>query len=376
MTAKERLHEELARIAAETGTVSVSFCTVKGRRIGNADCFGLQNRTMGEPATTDTYYRMASVSKPVSCLTAMTLTDAGKADLDADIGDYLGYRVRNPFYPDLPITLRHLMTHTSTLIETGSYNRICAGDLPPYLLSEVLKEGSPGYTAENYLNAPPGSAYSYSSFGSGVMGTIVEKLTGMRFGDYAVQALFGPLGLPCRYDPADLPAGSAVAEPCEVAPDEKDPRPKDWLEKSLRNKAGLCALPVGEAYRSAQGNLYAQPVHMARLLTLFQNGGESMGVRVLSERAIAEMKRLQFSDGKHSSGLNLMLFDRSIVPDRFIAGHFGRAFGAFNAFFFDDDEKVGIVICMNGTDAKSSERGHTVTCERMLRAAFPLLGEL
>lgn len=376
MTARARLNEELAKIAAQTGTVSLSLCTVHGQQAGWRHCFGLRSRERNEPTTEDTYYRMASVSKTVSGLAVMTLVDAKKASLDADIGDYLGYRVRNPYYPDAPITLRQLMTHTSTLIETGSYNRICAGEMPPYLLSEVLAEGGPGYSAENYLNAPPGSAYSYSSFGSGIMGTIIEKLTGMRFCDYAAKAIFDPLGLTCRFDPADLPEGAVVATPYEVAPDEKDGRGEEWLANSLKNKAKLYALPIGEAYRMAQGNLHARPVEMARIMMLFLGGGVSQGVRILSEEAIAEMKRLQFDDGIHASGLNLMLFDNRIVPDRFIRGHFGRAYGAFNAFFFDDETQSGVVLCMNGTDAKSSELGFTVTCERILQTVFPLLEQL
>ncbi len=376
MTALERLRDELLSIAKDTGTISFSLCTAHGQQNGWRYCTGLRNKERNEPTTLDTYYRMASVSKVVSCLAVMTLVDAGRASLDADIGEYLGYRVRNPYSPDLPITLRHLMTHTSTLIETGNYNKICAGELPPYLLSEVLREGGPGYSAENYLDAPPGSEYSYSSFGSGIMGTIIEKLTGMRFCDYATRALFDPLDLTCRYDPADLPKGAAVATPYEVAPDEKDDRGEEWLASSLKTKAVLSSLPVGEAYRMAQGNLHAQPAEMARLMMLFLGDGVSRGVRVLSKEAIAEMKRLQFADGRHYSGLNLMHFDHSIVPDRHICGHFGRAYGAFNAFFFDDKTKSGVVICINGTDAKSSDLGFTVTCERMLQAVFPVLDEL
>ncbi|MGI6151859.1 MAG: serine hydrolase domain-containing protein [Christensenellales bacterium] len=376
MTVKERLREELLHIFEETGTISLSLCTVRDQEISWKHCFGLRNRERNEPTTLDTYYRMASVSKVVSGMAVMTLVDAGKVSLDADIGDYLGYRVRNPYFPDVPITLRQLMTHTSTLIETGSYNKICAGEMPPYLLSEVLKEGGPGYSIDNYLNARPGSAYSYSSFGSGIMGTIIEAITGMRFCDYATKAIFDPLGLTCRYDPADLPEGAVVATPYEVAPDEKDDRGEEWLKNSLKNKAKLYALPVGEAYRMAQGNLHAKPSEMARLMMLFFGGGVSQGVRVLSEESIAEMKRLQFDDGVNVHGLNLMLFDHRIVPDRAIIGHFGRAYGAFNAFFFDDETKHGVILCMNGTDAKSCSLGFTITCERMLRAVFPVLEQL
>ena len=121
--------------------MSMSVTGVCGNEICFLHALGYSDITSKTPATTDTVYRLASVSKPLACMTAMTLIDDGKALLDHDIGDYLGYRVRNPFYPDAPITLRHLMTHTSTIIEGGSYNRIAVGDLPAYKLSEILRDG-------------------------------------------------------------------------------------------------------------------------------------------------------------------------------------------------------------------------------------------
>ena len=68
----------------------------------------------GKAADHDTLYRMASISKLVTTIGAMRLVDAGRLDLDADIGQYLGYAVRNPHFPNVPITTRMLLTHTSS----------------------------------------------------------------------------------------------------------------------------------------------------------------------------------------------------------------------------------------------------------------------
>ncbi len=134
--------------------------------------WGLRDRDNGLPVTPDSLFRMASVTKPISAMAMMTLVDEDKVQLDADIGEYLGYQVRNPRWPDVPVTLRQLMTHTSTLVERGSYNKILAGGMPAYKLSEVLQHGSLGDDPDNWLPDRPGTRYDYSSFGSGVMGAV------------------------------------------------------------------------------------------------------------------------------------------------------------------------------------------------------------
>ena len=371
------LERKLEYIALNNDTVSMSIAVVKEQDIIWEYCWGLHNRETGEATTPEVYYRMASVSKITSAVTAMTLVDKGMAELDQDIGRYLGYKVRNPYFPENIITLRHLMTHTSTLIETGNYNRICAGQLPPYMLSEILQEGGPGYSTDNYLEAAPGSVYSYSSFGTGVMGTVIEKITGMRFADYAYQAVFKPLELTCHYDPDLLPADAVVATPYEVTPgDDASGRGEDWLANSLKNKEKLYRLPIGEAYRMAQGNLYAKPSHIARIVMLFSGKGSSQGVSILSGAAVGEMTRVQFADKTATTGLNLLQFDDKIVPGRYIRGHFGRAFGAFNACFFDLSDGYGIVLCTNGTNSTKSTWGYNAACEMVLNAIFSSVDEL
>lgn len=80
---------------------------------------GLADRASGRAVTVDDPVRVASISKLVTALGVMRLVDAGALDLDRDVSDYLGWRLRNPAFPDTPISLRLLLSHQSSLIDGG-----------------------------------------------------------------------------------------------------------------------------------------------------------------------------------------------------------------------------------------------------------------
>lgn len=78
---------------------------------------GLHSR----PATASTLYRLASISKLVTTIAVMKLVEEGRLDLDRDLSDYLGFPFRNPHFPTVPITLRMLLSHTSSLRDDAGY---------------------------------------------------------------------------------------------------------------------------------------------------------------------------------------------------------------------------------------------------------------
>ena len=85
---------------------------------GGADdvfCFGHARLRPGVPVTESTCFRIASVSKLVMSFAALSLAESSLLDLDRDISDDLGYAVRSPFAPEIPVTMRMLLTHTAGL---------------------------------------------------------------------------------------------------------------------------------------------------------------------------------------------------------------------------------------------------------------------
>ena len=158
------------------------------------------------PVTPATKFRVASLSKVATAIGAMQLADQGKLDLDADISKYLGFALRNPAYPDRPITARMLLSHTSSLRDAGFYN------LPlPYTLRDLFEPDGAYYSngahfaaSEGDADRGPGAFFTYANLNYGVLATVMEAASQERFDQYMARHLFGPLGIDAGFTAADL----------------------------------------------------------------------------------------------------------------------------------------------------------------------------
>ena len=104
----------LSVLAVRDGKIAYEFQHGR-RRIDDA------NPANDLPVDGRTLFRVASISKLVVALGVLRLVEERKLDLDRDVSDPLGWRLRNPHFPDAPVTLRHLLTHTSSLRDSGGY---------------------------------------------------------------------------------------------------------------------------------------------------------------------------------------------------------------------------------------------------------------
>jgi CubicO group peptidase (beta-lactamase class C family) len=150
------------------------------RGFGYAD---VASRKRVDAATT--MFRAGSISKLFTWTAVMQLVEQGKIDLDADVNQYLDFKI--PPYQNKPITVRNLMTHTPGFEEAAKGGIRFSGQVPP--LNEVLKGMLP---ARVYA---PGSTPAYSNYGAGVASYIVERVSGMPFEDYIERNIFVPLNM-------------------------------------------------------------------------------------------------------------------------------------------------------------------------------------
>jgi CubicO group peptidase (beta-lactamase class C family) len=176
--------------AVHSGRIpSMSVAAAQGGRIIWEESFGWANREKMIPATPDTMYSMASISKPITTTGLMILVEQGKVDLKAPVNQYIApaqltaYEGRSS-----DATVTHILNHTSGLPEhyTVYYlDEPCAG--PPAFAESIRRYG--------ILVHPPGAVYQYANFAFGLAGHIIARVSGRSYADFMKTEVFLPLGM-------------------------------------------------------------------------------------------------------------------------------------------------------------------------------------
>ena len=123
----------------------------------------------------------------------MQLVEAKKLSLDDDVSKLIGFTVRNPKYPDKVITLKMLMSHTSSLNDTQGYFSL-----------DSINPNKTANSAKCYNDYAPGAGYEYCNLNYNIVGTIIERTSGERFDKYIKAHILDKLGLYGGYEVGSL----------------------------------------------------------------------------------------------------------------------------------------------------------------------------
>jgi CubicO group peptidase (beta-lactamase class C family) len=179
-----------------------SLAITKDERLVYAKGFGVANKETGETVKPGHLFRIASVSKLITATAVMKLYEQGVLDLDEKVfgsdgilndSIYLNFRdqrIEN-------ITIRQLLNHTAGWSKYSGdpmFSSLYIArkmDIPaPAGFREVLQ-----FALSKRLNYKPGTKYSYSNMGYGILGEVVARKSGMAYQDYVVMYLLKPLGI-------------------------------------------------------------------------------------------------------------------------------------------------------------------------------------
>ncbi|HRN57913.1 MAG TPA: serine hydrolase domain-containing protein, partial [Agriterribacter sp.] len=119
-----RTRLEIKKLMQEYNAVGLSVAVVKNSRMVYTRAFGLKNIAQQQPLNPADIFRIASISKSFSATAIMQLAEAGKLSLSDDVSSLVGFTVRNPAYPDIIITLRMLLSHTSSINDSRGYFKL------------------------------------------------------------------------------------------------------------------------------------------------------------------------------------------------------------------------------------------------------------
>jgi len=364
-----QMQEAVEKIRADYNLMGLSVATVCEGKITGTYHAGVRDFERNLPVNDNTKYRIASISKFVMTTAMMQLYDRKLLDLDEDVSNYLGFRLRNLAHPDKPITVRMLLLHTGSINEGSGYEGFLMATYNnvsnPPSFSELLVPGGKYFTEDMWRKEAPGEYYTYCNANFGLAGTIIERITGQRFEDYMQKTLFIPMGITGSY----IPEG--VTDINNLAALYRGEEGK-WVAQT-DNYMGVMSAPrdfsgyvtgTNAAVFSPQGGLRISAAELARVMILHLDKGKYNGKRIISAKSIRLMHKPQQiyngsngdKDGGRPGNRGLSV---DILPDLLpgdplpkgshMIGHTGSAYGLNSAFFFDPKGKYGFVFMMNGS---------------------------
>lgn len=352
--------DEIKKILDKFDYVGVSLLHTDGSRIDYNESFGYKDLDALSEITPNTIFRVASISKVIVCLACLKLYEQGLVDLTNDISEYLGYKIRNPYYPKTAITLEMLMTQTSSISDAGFNNKGYDGvntHLYEVSLKRMLIDPSyEHYNKDTYLNSKPGSTWCYSNFGCGIMACIVELVSGMLFTDYVKQVILDPLNIDGGFRITDIASKNYISSLYKY---DKGFHLTCNLESFMKNQYPRFSL--GDNFRGPAGGLFISILDLSKIIQLLMNKGVYNSIHLFEESTIKEMEKVHWkgisNDPEYKAkGLQLLLLDG--YSKYTLKGHFGCAYG-LRSFMLYNDSHGYIMIC-NGANYLE---GYNLSCE-------------
>ena len=210
----EQLTQDLLSIYAQNHIVGFSVAIVNQDKILYTKGFGYSDKLKNKAYTENTIQNIASISKTFIGISLLKAQELGKLNLDDPINNYLPFEVINPKFPNTAITIRHLATHTSSIIDPSRYgkngyvlkeinnngkkinsNFRPSNEMMTYdeFLKKILSTDGEWYKKKYFLKKKPGTFFSYSNIGAGLAALVIENAVGKPFNLFTKEYIFEPL---------------------------------------------------------------------------------------------------------------------------------------------------------------------------------------
>ena len=278
LSASAELDAYLTGVVRDTRIPGIVALVVDEDRVLYTGAFGRRNVAAGVPMATDSIFRIASMTKPVTSVAVMMLVQEGDIGLADPVSDYLpafkgeqvieNFNAADKTYTSRPasgpITVRHLLTHTSGLGYAFSNETLAA-----------LVGPEPGASVTRFpLLHDPGTRWTYGE-STRVLGTLVEEVSGQGLEEFLAERIFVPLGMSDTFYTVPAPKAGRVATVHRRTPEGLVEAP---------NPAEITAPANGD------GGLHSTAADYAKFIQLFLNNGRAPnGMRLLSEATVALM---------------------------------------------------------------------------------------
>lgn len=325
----------------------ISACVIKGKEVVWSNGYGYANIESENEMTTESIMNIASISKTITATAIMQLWERGEISLDDDISKYLDLKIRNTNFPDIPITIRQLLTHTSSIADGRSSKLAYECGDPSKKLSDWIYNyfhisGEFYDPSDNFHNYAPGSKRDYSNVGFGVLGLIVEAVSKMPFNKYVRDNIFTPLDMKnSGYYMSEIDSFKAVTPYLYLGP----------LQKNLTRMEDS-VLPYFNPYclysfwNYPDGLVRTSVNDLAKFAIAYMNEGMYREKRILQKETIDMMMTSQLEQSineDRDQGLSWFQ-SSSLYPTWY---HGGSDPGVSTRMYVNKEDKIAVIVFQN-----------------------------
>lgn len=340
----DSINNKIERIRGKYDNIGLAVVVVKNNRIVYSETFGYNpdpsDPTKGAPIKTDDIFYIASVSKTFVGTAIMQLVEKGRLSLEDDVNRYLDFSLRNPGFPDVPITIRMLLSHRSSLKKNAHY--IDFDKVNP----EIAED-----TQACFNDYRPGAKAEYSNLGYAILGAVIERVSTQRFDAYVQENILKPLKLYGGYDVSKLDNTKFVRS-CQYNAKKAcfEVKKKHFDVDTLKfnqYRLGYSTPLLGPA-----GGLKISANDLAKYMIMhMKDGKRNLFCRVLSKKSEATMREKQ---SKTLYGLSFVHF-KKVIPGVTLIGMQGGKYGMHTSLYFHPEKKYGFVVLCNGCHSKTKD---------------------
>ena len=334
----EKAEAAIQSIMQSSPVVGLSVAVVKNNKVIYNHSFGFKDVEKQLPLTNASIFRIASISKSFTTTAIMQLVEEKKIRLDQDISELVGFKVRNPAYPNTVITLKMALSHRSSINDSEGY----------FSLDAIDPAKNPNF-AKCYNAYEPDKGYMYCNLNYNLAGSILEKVTGVRFDKYIQQQILQPLGLYGGYNVNELDS-QLIAKIYEfnketqgftLSPNAYAPRTEEINNYTMGRTTPIFS-PTGGMKISAND--------LAKYMIMHSQLGKYKDGRMISKKLSQQMQEIISEEEGYGMALETTT---KLIPGKTMIGHTGVAYGLYSIMFFEPKEKIGFVVISNGCDTKT-----------------------
>ena len=310
-------------LAADSVNGSLSAAIISENKIIWSKAFGYADWDSKISADTSTIYRAGSISKSFTAFLMMQLVEDGVLKLSDHVDLYLPEIKQLRGYSDSTrITFIQLASHTSGLAREPELEDANSGRIEEWetkLLAAIPK---------TYFQSKPGTRYSYSNIGFGILGLALSRAAGRPFMQLVTERIFEPLGMTRSFYVVPKTLVGNLATGLEGGHGE----PIDTGTAQAEH--------VGRGYKVPNGGIYSTPNDLAKFMIA------NMGYKSIMTKESLDMMQSEHGPERNKYGLGFMVFHNNVVD---IIGHNGHVLGYTSQFAFDRRSKFGVILMRNYT---------------------------